>query len=72
MEKFNTHTGLVVPLDIANVDTDQIIPARFLTVTTREGMGEPELFQRVFKGSQGDLPAGGRQGAMKNTIENTK
>lgn len=30
MEPFRTHTGLVAPLDRANVDTDQIIPARFL------------------------------------------
>lgn len=30
MEKFNQHTGLVVPLDAANVDTDQIIPKQFL------------------------------------------
>jgi len=30
----------VVPLPIANVDTDQIIPARFLKATTREGFGE--------------------------------
>ena len=31
MEKFTTHTGLVVPLDIANVDTDQIIPKTIFT-----------------------------------------
>jgi len=39
MEKFNTHTGLVVPLDIANVDTDQIIPKQFLQKTERIGFG---------------------------------
>ncbi|WP_019028414.1 3-isopropylmalate dehydratase small subunit [Colwellia piezophila] len=39
MEKFNTHTGLVVPLDIANVDTDQIIPKQFLQKTERVGFG---------------------------------
>jgi len=32
--------GRTVVLPIANVDTDQIIPARFLKVTTREGLGE--------------------------------
>ena len=39
MEKFNTHTGLVVPLDVANVDTDQIIPKQFLQRTERTGFG---------------------------------
>ena len=39
MEKFNTHTGLVVPLDVANVDTDQIIPKQFLQKTERIGFG---------------------------------
>ena len=40
MEKFTTHTGLVVPLDIANVDTDQIIPKQFLQKTERVGFGK--------------------------------
>jgi 3-isopropylmalate/(R)-2-methylmalate dehydratase small subunit len=39
MEKFTTHTGLVVPLDAANVDTDQIIPKQFLQKTERIGFG---------------------------------
>ena len=40
MKKFTTLTSSVVPLPIENVDTDQIIPARFLKATTREGFGE--------------------------------
>ncbi|MFT5755530.1 MAG: 3-isopropylmalate/(R)-2-methylmalate dehydratase small subunit [Alteromonadaceae bacterium] len=40
MEKFTTHTGLVVPLDAANVDTDQIIPKQFLQKTERIGFGQ--------------------------------
>lgn len=40
MEKFSTHTGLVVPLDAANVDTDQIIPKQFLQKTERVGFGK--------------------------------
>jgi len=40
MEKFTTHSGLVVPLDIANVDTDQIIPKQFLQKTERVGFGQ--------------------------------
>ena len=39
MEKFNKHKGLVAPLDIANVDTDQIIPKQFLQKTERVGFG---------------------------------
>lgn len=40
MEKFQTLTSTYVPLPIENVDTDQIIPARFLKATTREGFGD--------------------------------
>ena len=40
MEKFKTLTSTAVPLPIEDVDTDQIIPARFLKATTREGFGD--------------------------------
>jgi len=40
MEKFITLTSTIVPLPIENVDTDQIIPARFLKATSREGFGD--------------------------------
>jgi 3-isopropylmalate/(R)-2-methylmalate dehydratase small subunit len=43
MEKFTVHNGLVVPLDRANVDTDQIIPKQFLKSIKRTGFG-PNLF----------------------------
>jgi 3-isopropylmalate/(R)-2-methylmalate dehydratase small subunit len=39
-EKFITLKSTVVPMTIENIDTDQIIPARFLKATTREGFGE--------------------------------
>ena len=39
MEKFKLITSTCVPLPIENVDTDQIIPARFLKATTRDGFG---------------------------------
>lgn len=39
-EKFQSIESPAVPLPIENVDTDQIIPARFLKATTREGFGE--------------------------------
>ena len=43
MKAFTTHTGLVAPLDRANVDTDQIIPKQFLKSIKRSGFG-PNLF----------------------------
>ncbi|MDE5649675.1 MAG: 3-isopropylmalate dehydratase small subunit [Duncaniella sp.] len=39
-EKFTTITSTCVPLPMENVDTDQIIPARFLKATSREGFGD--------------------------------
>lgn len=39
MQPFTNHTGLVVPLDRVNVDTDQMVPKQFLKWTTREGYG---------------------------------
>lgn len=43
MEKFTVHTGLVVPLDRSNVDTDAIIPKQYLKSIKRTGFG-PTLF----------------------------
>jgi len=43
MEPFVRHTGLVAPLDRANVDTDSIIPKQFLKSIKRSGFG-PNLF----------------------------
>lgn len=40
IEKFITLESTFVPLPIENVDTDQIIPARFLKATTKEGFGD--------------------------------
>jgi len=39
-DKFNILTSTAVPLPIENVDTDQIIPARFLKATERKGFGD--------------------------------
>ena len=44
MEKFNRLTSHLVPLAERDIDTDQIIPARFLKVTDKEGLGE-HLFE---------------------------
>jgi 3-isopropylmalate/(R)-2-methylmalate dehydratase small subunit len=43
MEKFTTITGVAAPLDLINVDTDMIIPARFLKSIKRTGFGK-DLF----------------------------
>ncbi|MBF9254912.1 3-isopropylmalate dehydratase small subunit [Pontibacter sp. 172403-2] len=40
MEKFEVLQSTAVPLPTENIDTDQIIPARFLKATSREGFGE--------------------------------
>jgi 3-isopropylmalate/(R)-2-methylmalate dehydratase small subunit len=40
MDAFTKHSGKVVPYDMPNVDTDQIIPARFLKKIDRVGFGE--------------------------------
>lgn len=40
MSGFQQHTGLVVPLDAANVDTDAIIPKQFLQKVNRTGFGK--------------------------------
>lgn len=40
MSGINHHTGRAVPLDQANIDTDQIIPKQFLTGVTRQGYGK--------------------------------
>ena len=54
IEKFSTIVSACVPLPIENVDTDQIIPARFLKATSRKGFGE-NLF-RDWRYDRNDLP----------------
>ena len=43
MERFTTFTSRLAPLPIDNIDTDQIIPARFLKTTSKQGLGD-QLF----------------------------
>ena len=40
MEKINKITSTCIPLPLENVDTDQIVPARFLKATSKEGFGD--------------------------------
>ncbi|NAS13098.1 3-isopropylmalate dehydratase small subunit [Poritiphilus flavus] len=53
-DKFNVLTSTAVPLPIENVDTDQIIPARFLKATERKGFGD-NLF-RDWRYNSDDTP----------------
>ena len=57
IEKFSTIVSTCVPLPIENVDTDQIIPARFLKATSRKGFGE-NLF-RDWRYDKNDQPKAG-------------
>jgi len=52
-EKLNILESTCVPLPLENIDTDQIIPARFLSATSREGFGD-NLFRdwRYTKGGE--------------------
>ena len=40
MKKFKKLSSKLTPLNIENIDTDQIIPARFLKAVTRDGFGD--------------------------------
>src|SRR5215469_16669092 len=48
MQPFKSFTGLAVPLDRANVDTDQIIPKQFLKAVVRSGLGKGLFFDWRF------------------------
>lgn len=61
MEPFTPHTGLVVPLDRDNVDTDAIIPKQFLKSIRRTGFG-PHLFDEWRYLERGEL---GRDAARR-------
>lgn len=54
MEKFITLTDTAVPLEVENIDTDQIIPARFLKATDKAGFGD-NLFRDWRYDKEGNL-----------------
>ena len=49
MRPFITHSGLVLPLDRVNVDTDQMVPKQFLKALTREGFGRILFYDWRYK-----------------------
>ncbi|KGT34713.1 isopropylmalate isomerase [Vibrio parahaemolyticus] len=56
MSGFKQHTGLVVPLDAANVDTDAIIPKQFLQKVSRLGFGKHLFHDWRFLDDAGERP----------------
>ncbi len=57
MNRFRSCTSVVVPLPVNNIDTDQIIPARFLKATTKAGLGK-HLFADWRYDDRGNLITG--------------
>lgn len=55
-EPFKTLTSRTVTLSQANIDTDQIIPARFLTTTTREGLGRAAFYDWRYEADGSEKP----------------
>jgi len=55
-KKFTQHTGVVVPMDAANIDTDAIIPKQFLQMVTRTGFGRNLFFDWRYKDAEGQIP----------------
>lgn len=68
MEKFTTLTSSSVPLKMENVDTDQIIPARFLKTVSREGFGKNLFYDWRYE--QRDVSTPLDMTAKKNFILN--
>ena len=56
MNKFTQHSGIPVPLDAANVDTDAIIPKQFLQKVTRTGFGKHLFHDWRFLDDEGTQP----------------
>ncbi|MGE5348293.1 MAG: 3-isopropylmalate dehydratase small subunit [Actinomycetota bacterium] len=55
-QEFTISESTAVPLPLANIDTDQIIPARFLSATVREGFGENLFRDWRFDGDGKPIP----------------
>lgn len=54
-KKFTQHTGVVLPMDLANVDTDAIIPKQFLQMVTRTGFGRNLFFDWRYSDAEGKI-----------------
>ena len=56
MDKFTTLTGIAAPLPMANVDTDKIIPARFLKTIKRSGLGRHLFASLRYENDEAENP----------------
>jgi 3-isopropylmalate/(R)-2-methylmalate dehydratase small subunit len=56
MKPFERFTGVAAPLPIANLDTDQLVPARYLKGTTRDGLGDALLASLRYDQSGAEQP----------------
>jgi 3-isopropylmalate/(R)-2-methylmalate dehydratase small subunit len=54
MQPFTKHTGIVVPIDRVNVDTDQIVPKQFIKWVTRDGYGRVLFYD--WRYNEGEVP----------------
>ena len=55
-KEFTRHTGIAVPMDAANVDTDAIIPKQFLQMVTRTGFGRNLFYDWRYTDAEGQIP----------------
>ncbi|CCG88309.1 3-isopropylmalate dehydratase small subunit [Erwinia piriflorinigrans] len=54
-KKFTQHSGIVLPLDAVNVDTDAIIPKQFLQMVTRTGFGRNLFYDWRYLDAEGQI-----------------
>ena len=55
MEKFDNLEAIAVPMEVPNIDTDQLIPKQFLKIVRRTGLGENLFFDQRYDGDGAPL-----------------